>query len=617
MAVVALMDAGAPVSLQVAWAAWFARARRQALTVLVPDADAEGGDRLLLQARALLARDGAFVVAEEGEPDAEGGDGQLRARAVSAGSGAADGVLEQLQQAFADLFVVLTPSVDSKDARALQIGRDLLPRVSCSVAVVDLGDQRWPAQHLLVAASRGVHPRLALQLARQLSGAVPDDADGGGRLTATYVEPDIGSDAQSVGQHVLGRVLGSAFDDLARVDVARRVVVAASVEAGLANAVELEEPDAVILGLPRPGLLSKRFFGGVPARLCRRVDAPVVLLRQALPLGNRLRRGLANLLERVVPQVERDTRVELAARVQSSSSWDFDFIALISLSTVIAALGLLQNSAAVIIGAMLIAPLMTPILGVGLALAQGNAQLVKLALRTISFGVTTSLLVAFLVGWLDRAAAGELVRTPEMLGRGWPGLLDLFVAFVSGLAAAYANSRPGLVAALPGVAIAAALVPPIATSGLALAAGDLRLAYGAFLLFFTNMVAIVLASAWSLWAVGVRPAGRGGWLRHVGNVLLLLVVVLGVHLSQRPRVALSERAAAVVSSALPSGLRIASVRVEALGGSLRVILELGGTSPPGADVAGLVQARLMEGLDAPVELRLSYVWQDVLPARAR
>ena len=131
------------------------------------------------------------------------------------------------------------------------------------------------------------------------------------------------------------------------------------------------------------------------------------------------------------------------------------------------------------------------------------------------------------------------------------------------------------------------------------------------------MVAIVLASAWSLWAVGVRAAGRGGWLRHVGNVLLLLVVVLGVHLSQRPRVALSERAAAVVSSALPSGLRIASVRVEALGGSLRVILELGGTSPPGADVAGLVQARLMEGLDAPVELRLSYVWQDVLPARAR
>lgn len=610
MAVVALMDAGAPVSLQVAWAAWFAHARRQALTLLARADDVEGAGRLALQARAQLKRDGRFMEGGDGAQDDGVEDGRLRARVVSVGAGAADAVLEQLQGAFADLFVVFASAVDSKDARAVEIGRELLPRVSCSVAVVDLGDQRWPAQHLLTAANRGAHPRLALQLTRQLSAAAS-----GGRMTAAYVEPDIGSDAQPVGQHVLERVLQGAFDDLDRVDVARRVVVSASVEAGLAKAVEVVEPDVVILGVPRPGLLARGFFGGVSARLCRRVDVPVVMLRQAMPLGNRVRRRLADLFERVVPQVERETRVELAARVQSSSSWDFDFIALISLSTVIAALGLLQNSAAVIIGAMLIAPLMTPILGVGLALAQGNAQLVRLALRTIGFGVTTSLLVALTVGWLDRAAAGELIRTPEMLSRGWPGLLDLFVAFVSGLAAAYANSRRSLVAALPGVAIAAALVPPIATSGLALAAGDVRLAYGSFLLFFTNMVAIVLASACSLWAVGVRTEGKGGWLRHVGNALLLLVVVLGVHLSQRTRLALSERAAAAVGVVLPDGLRVLSVQLVEIAGGYEIALQLGGTAPPTAGVAGRVQARLASELGAPVQLRLSHVWQDVLPAR--
>ena len=91
-----------------------------------------------------------------------------------------------------------------------------------------------------------------------------------------------------------------------------------------------------------------------------------------------------------------------------------------------------------------------------------------------------------------------------MLARGGPGLLDLLVAFAAGIAAAYASSRPSLIATLPGVAIAAALVPPIATSGLALSIGDFNLAIGALLLFAINMVTIILASMLSLSAVGFR-----------------------------------------------------------------------------------------------------------------
>lgn len=617
MAIVVLMDARAPVSLQVAWSSWFARSRRAALTVLVSDGVSERGGRAQLQARSLLARDAAFVDgnASDGAPPAAADDDRLlRARVVGVDS--VEVVAEQVQRAFADLFVVLLPSVDSKDPHVASIGRELLPRISCSVAVVDLGDQRWPLQRLMVAASRGVHSRLAMQLAHELSGAPADGLGRGGRVTAAYVEPDIGSDAQRVGQHVLGELVRAAFDDLNH-DIARRVVVASSVDAGLVKAAEVVEPDAIVLGMPQPGLLSARFFGGVSARICKRVEAPVVMLRRAMPLGNRVRRGVERLLQQVVPQVARSTRVEMAARVQSSSSWNFDFVALISLSTVIAALGLLQDSSAVIIGAMLVAPLMTPILGVGLALAQGNAQLLKLASRTIFFGVSTSAAVAVVVGYLDQAGVGELVRTAEMSARGRPGLLDLFVAFASGLAAAYANSRPGLVAALPGVAIAAALVPPVATSGLALSAGDLELAYGAFLLFFTNMVAIVIAAGISLWAVGVRQQGRGGSLRYVGNAFLLAVVVLAVHLTQRSHSELEARAREAVVRSLPVELRASDLRLEVLDGGYRVGLQVAGTAAPSSDLGRLLRAQLETALAVPVELQLSYVWEDVVPALGR
>ncbi|HEB53943.1 MAG TPA: DUF389 domain-containing protein, partial [bacterium] len=531
MAIVALLDPEASVPLQVGWALWFARARAADVTLLLSDdASARSPEVVRAQVIAQIGQDERFVFADgdehEHERDRSAGDASepdpplLRARVAAARADDAEAMLQAVQQAAPEQLLVLVQKVDSTDARVRCIGREVLPRLGCAVALVDLGDERWPVAHLLVAASRGAHPRMALRAARELA------RDVGGRLTGAYVEPDIGSDAPSVGRHVLDRVLRAAFGEDAR-DVGRRVVVAENVEAGLHKAVEVAEPDAIVLGLPRPGLLGPRFFGLVPARLCRRVSVPVVMLREALPLGNRLRRTFEDVLQRFVPQVEREVRVELAARVQSSSAWNFDFVALISLSTLIAALGLLQNSAAVIIGAMLIAPLMTPILGVGLALAQGNARLAKLAFRTIAFGVVTSFALAAGVGWLD-GSVHLLDTTPEMLARGWPGLFDLFVACVSGLAAAYAMSRPGLVAALPGVAIAAALVPPIAVSGLATARGEWSLAYGAFLLFFTNMVAIVLAAGLSLWAVGVRGQERSGWRRHLGNAFVAAVLVLGV-----------------------------------------------------------------------------------------
>lgn len=609
MSIVVLFDPEASVPLQVGWALWFARAEQKDLKILLPESsDARDRDVLQKQVVAVVAQDPGFCVEDGSEREVD--DQRLSVKVRLADADKDEVVVAAVNKSTADRFVVLLAKVDASDKRAAHIGREILPRVPCAAVVVHLGDQRWPAEHLMVAASRGAHPRAALQLARNLC-----RAQDGGRLTAAYVEPDIGRDAQSVGRHVLDRVVHGAIGDDGS-DVQRRVVVATNVEQGLAKAVEVVEPDAVVLGMPRPGLLGPKFFGLTPARLCKRVEVPVVIQRAAMPLGNRLLRVLLDQLQRWVPQVERENRVELAARVQTNSAWNFDFVALISLSTIIAALGLLQDSAAVIIGAMLIAPLMTPILGVGLALAQGNAVLARMAFRSIAFGVGTSFVLAVLVGVIDRASE-PMALTDEMWARGWPGLIDLLIAFVSGLAAAYANTRPGLVAALPGVAIAAALVPPIATSGLAFAAGEYTLAYGSFLLFFANMVAIVLAAGFSLWAVGVRKQSDVGWIRHVVMTFIVAAVALSVYLTERTQPGVSvldPGVRAAVRAAMPKTLNLQNLSWRRVDGALEVSLRVGGRDAPSLDLAERMRTVVAGVVDEPVAVRVSYVWEALAPA---
>lgn len=226
-------------------------------------------------------------------------------------------------------------------------------------------------------------------------------------------------------------------------------------------------------------------------------------MRPAVPLGNRFKRNFLIWVRRVVPQLDKADRVQLVDRLQSGSSFNFDFVSLISLSTIIAALGLLDNSAAVVIGAMLVAPLMTPLVGMGFALIQANEKLMKTSIKSVCLGFAVAFGISALLGLLVTLLS-SLGISPEMSSRDTPSLVDLFVALFSGVAGAYAMSRPNLLSALPGVAIAAALVPPIATSGMALTMGDVVLSGGAALLFFTNIVAIVLGTAVTFWAVGIN-----------------------------------------------------------------------------------------------------------------
>ncbi|MFN3202062.1 MAG: DUF389 domain-containing protein [Bradymonadia bacterium] len=286
----------------------------------------------------------------------------------------------------------------------------------------------------------------------------------------------------------------------------------------------------MLTGAERWTVARRVLFGAVPDNRIRSAEGMSVgVIRKRRPLGARLRSQADRWLALTLPQMTREGRIELSSRLETGSAWGYDFMVLISLATAIAALGLIQGSGAVVIGAMLVAPLMTPLLGSGLALVQGNVRLVRTAIRAVALGFATALILGVIIGLL----APTRSLTGELLARGAPNILDLGVAFLSGIAAAFALSRPGLLAALPGVSIAAALVPPIATTGITLAWGHPEVAWKSALLFGTNVVAIILGSAVALWAGGIRPRDVNGksWTGRVVAGLMVAMAVLAVVLT--------------------------------------------------------------------------------------
>jgi uncharacterized hydrophobic protein (TIGR00271 family) len=191
-----------------------------------------------------------------------------------------------------------------------------------------------------------------------------------------------------------------------------------------------------------------------------------------------------------------DKRKDVIDEVTPSASPGFDFFLLVVLSCSIATLGLITDSPAVIIGAMLVAPLMSPIIGIGLASVTGNAILLRNATSALLRGALLAIALAALMTLINNQlpffSIQELPK--EVLARTRPTPIDLVIALAGGIAAAYAMTQPNISAALPGVAIATALMPPLCTVGIGIALGRWDVAGGATLLFITNTVTIAFAA---------------------------------------------------------------------------------------------------------------------------
>jgi uncharacterized hydrophobic protein (TIGR00271 family) len=200
-----------------------------------------------------------------------------------------------------------------------------------------------------------------------------------------------------------------------------------------------------------------------------------------------------------LPLAERD---KLYNSVLEESYLDPEYLTMLGLSSLIALFGLLQNSAAVIIGAMLISPLMNPILSAALALTLGDGRLGRKAAAVLSLSVGGAILIT----WILASFVPLKQATPEILARTNPNLLDLGIAVFSGLAGTLAlRSHKASMMIIPGVAIAVAVVPPLAVVGYAVSNHHFAPAGGAFLLFITNLVSIIISAAVVFLLMGFRP----------------------------------------------------------------------------------------------------------------
>lgn len=180
------------------------------------------------------------------------------------------------------------------------------------------------------------------------------------------------------------------------------------------------------------------------------------------------------------------------------------FFTLMGFATAIAAFGVIADSTAVVIGAMLVAPLMTPLMGTSLAMVMGWPRRALMSGLVAIGGIAFTVGLSVLFGWMYGPEISVVTNT-QVASRIGPTIVDLVIAIAAGGAGAFALSRPDVSDSLPGVAVAIALVPPLAVVGLMISQSDWSAASGAMLLFVTNLVAIILVGASVFILTGVVP----------------------------------------------------------------------------------------------------------------
>jgi len=236
------------------------------------------------------------------------------------------------------------------------------------------------------------------------------------------------------------------------------------------------------------------------------------------------------------PEQRREILNELFFEGAARAPYIKQFYSLLTLAGIIATFGLIIDSTAVVIGAMLLSPLMTPILGIAASLVMGWPQRAgRVAIRLF---IATAFVfgLAWLIPWIMQFPTS--IHIPdEILGRTNPNFADLLVALCAGLAAAYMLVRKEAISALPGVAIAVALVPPLCVSGLLTYFTEYHLAWEAFVLYFTNLTAIVLMAGAVLLVMGFKPKVRDLrlHLRVTAGLMMAsgIVALVAIPLGQR------------------------------------------------------------------------------------
>ncbi|MBG0787022.1 MAG: DUF389 domain-containing protein [Anaerolineaceae bacterium] len=324
-------------------------------------------------------------------------------------------------------------------------------------------------------------------------------------------------------------------------------------------------------------------------------------------------------LSQYIKPLDRKRRKEIIENIRMAASPGFDYFFFVVLSGAIATLGLINDSPAVIIGAMVVAPLMSPILGVGLGSITADARLARDSASALIRGAVISVILAALLTLSNiyLPFVPSLTEIPiEILSRTQPTPNDLIIALAGGLAAAYALSQPHLSAALPGVAIATALMPPLSVIGIGIALGRWDIAGGATLLFLTNAVTIAFAAILVFFIEGFSPRKvqdegrlpRTLWVSALLTLILLIpLTILGARFvaqAQENRLITN-----IVQTELANlnQAEIVELQINRIDNGVQLNLTISANTPPSYSEVVALQEALVVRLDQPVSLIMNYL----------
>lgn len=288
-----------------------------------------------------------------------------------------------------------------------------------------------------------------------------------------------------------------------------------------------------------------------------------------------------------------------------------NFFALLLMATFIATYGVLSGSTATVIGAMIVAPLMGPIMATTAAVVMGAYERAMRAMALVLVGVVAVIAVSFVLSAIVPDVTISFISNPEITSRINPGLYALLTALGSGVAGAFITSRAELADSIGGVAIAISLVPPLCVVGISVQQGQIDAALGALLLFTTNFLAILLAGGLTFWVVGLRrqvmtdqqrKVQRAGLALFIAGILIVAIPLTLTTYQSVMLAAENQKASSAVTTWL-DGSNYQTLGVKVNGRDVVVTVEGDGELKP----ARLLANQIARALGRPVVMTLRAV----------
>lgn len=312
-------------------------------------------------------------------------------------------------------------------------------------------------------------------------------------------------------------------------------------------------------------------------------------------------RYLSNTLPFFSHALESDFK-ELFLNLKEAARINSTYVLLMVLSSLLATLGLFLNSPSIVIGAMVLAPLMSPIISLSMGILRTDADLSRKSFSTLFVGMAIALLLSALMAYLLPFQD----VTNEIEGRLNPSTLDLLVAVLSGVAGAFANARENIAKSLPGVAIAVALVPPLCVSGIGLGWLNVEIFSGAMLLFLTNLTGIIMAAGLSFMVMGFAP-----FLRAKKGIVLsiVLVAIISVPLifsfkNMQMMAGIKQQVLSQQYLVLGQKIQLRNIKLR-YGTPLRMSVNLLSTQIPSARVLALLEQQLSDKIKQAIQVDFS------------